>query len=433
MTTNYTLRDYQARVVEFQKKNGRVLFKMACSSGKTLTSISCIDETPVLVITPSSVKYPFKADIEKFMGDKYKVEILEGTGIKELPEADIYIINPDILHANKFILRDKGFKLIIYDECHMFKNPKSNRTKAAVFIGKQVSHKIVMTATPITTAPVDYFGQLQVLFPELLGYGKKCIMDYYDFARMYSNGHKNFFGYFEAKRWTSPEVKEQFYERFKNVIIEVTEEQVMKEVPPCNIVDWHIELPRRHKDEYEKLYKDFEGWLKAQNLTPYEFYKKMNTKGLTQSSELRKLMARIKTEYTINFLDDNQQLGKVVIFTWYQESADILKEKYKDKAVTITGKDSTKKKEVNRLAFIEDDNIRYIIVQIKAGGVGINLQAGSHVAIYTSLPHNWSDFEQSYKRIWRTGQKKSVTIYKLLVDGTIDHDMNKVIYEKKKL
>jgi len=429
----FKLRDYQQDAVDFFKENKRVLFKMACSAGKTLTSICCIEKLPVLVITPSTVKYPFKADIEKFMGDKYTVEILSGREIKKLPPADIYIINPDILHANRFILRDKKFKLVVYDESHFFKNPKVKRQKSSVFIGKSVPHKIVMTATPITTAPIDYFGQLQVLYPEYFGGSRGCKMSWYDFARKYSDGHKNFFGHFECKKWTSPEIKKEFYERFKNVIFEVTEEQVMKDVPPCNVLDWHIELPKKYKKEHEKIQKDFEQWLKEQDLTPYEFFKKMNTKGLARAAELRKMMARIKADYTIKFIKENHPDKKVVLFTWYQESADILKEEYGDSAVTITGKDSTKKKEENRLAFINDPNVKYAIIQIKAGGVGINLQAGAYTAIYVSLPHNWSDFEQSYKRLWRTGQKNIVTIYKLLVDNTIDIDMNKVIYEKKKL
>ena len=433
----FKLRDYQQDAVDFFKENKRVLFKMACSAGKTLTSICCIEKLPVLIVTLSVAKYQFKEEIEKFMGDKYTVEILNGREIKKLPPAHIYIINPEILYSNRFLLRDADFQLIIYDEVHYAKNPKSKRQKASVFIGQNVPYKIAMTATPLPNTPCDYFGQLQVLYPERFGNRSKKfpnrILSWYDFAIRYSDGKKNYFGHFTHTKWTSPAMKKEFFDRAKNIIFEVTEDQVMKEVPPCNIIDWKIELPRKYRKEYTKIHKEFEKWLKEQDLTPYEVFKKMTTQGLSRTAELRKIISEVKTQYTIDFLKGFESLDKVVIFTWFKEGARILQEHYGKEAVSITGQQSNKQKEENRQSFLNDPKVKYAIVNVMSGGTGLNLHHGVNTVIFSFLPHNWSSFEQAYKRVWRTGQKKAVNVYKLLVDNTIDIDMDKVIYEKKKL
>lgn len=375
-------------------------------------------------------------DIQKFMGDKYKIEILSGRSIKKLPEADIYIINPDIIHANKKILRDKKFELIIFDESHYLKNPKSNRQKAATFIGMSTANKIAMTATPVTQSPVDYYGQLRVLYPEKFGSKTKNFpnrMSWYDFAVRYSNGHKNYFGFFEHKKWTSEEMKREFFERARNIIFEVTTEEVMKDVPPVNIMDWHIEIPRSFKKEYKKAEKEFEKWLDEQGLTPYEYFKKMSTKGLSRTAALRIMLSKIKTEYTLKFLKENDQMDKVVIFTWYKDMAKDLQDQLGNKAVSITGKETIKQKEENREKFLEQESVKYAIINIKSGGAGLNLHEGVSNVIFSFLPHNWSDFQQAYQRVWRAGQKETVNVYKVLVDDTIDLDLNKTIYDKKEL
>lgn len=58
-------------------------------------------------------------------------------------------------------------------------------------------------------------------------------------------------------------------------------------------------------------------------------------------------------------------------------------------------------------------------MSLKAGGVGLNLVAASHVIIIDPW---WNPFleDQAIGRAHRIGQTRPVTVYRLVVEGTIE-------------
>src|SRR5690606_35208010 len=85
---------------------------------------------------------------------------------------------------------------------------------------------------------------------------------------------------------------------------------------------------------------------------------------------------------------------------------------------------SAKRKELFD-AFNNDDSCR-VFVSTDAGGVGLNLQAGS-LLINMDIPWNPAVLEQRIARIHRMGQKKKVSIINLVSQGTIEHRMLDVL------
>ena len=65
------------------------------------------------------------------------------------------------------------------------------------------------------------------------------------------------------------------------------------------------------------------------------------------------------------------------------------------------------------------EHIDVLGVQLKAGGVGVDLTRASH-AIYFSLDFSLGDYQQSRKRVHRPGQHKRVVYTHLLAAGTVD-------------
>ena len=59
------------------------------------------------------------------------------------------------------------------------------------------------------------------------------------------------------------------------------------------------------------------------------------------------------------------------------------------------------------------------LLSSKAGGVGLNLVGGNVVILY-DIDWNPANDQQAMARVWRDGQKKNVTIYRLLTSGTIE-------------
>ena len=69
--------------------------------------------------------------------------------------------------------------------------------------------------------------------------------------------------------------------------------------------------------------------------------------------------------------------------------------------------------------FTQDDNIYLFLLTTRVGGLGINLVGANRIIIYDP-DWNPSTDMQARERAWRIGQKRQVTIYRLLTTGTIE-------------
>ena len=66
-----------------------------------------------------------------------------------------------------------------------------------------------------------------------------------------------------------------------------------------------------------------------------------------------------------------------------------------------------------------DNKIDVLLVQIKAGGVGLNLQNFNRVYI-TSPDWNPANEDQAIARAWRLGQEKQVVVKRLLLKDSME-------------
>jgi SNF2 family DNA or RNA helicase len=55
-----------------------------------------------------------------------------------------------------------------------------------------------------------------------------------------------------------------------------------------------------------------------------------------------------------------------------------------------------------------------------AAGHGINLQSGGHILVWFGLTWSLELYQQANARLWRQGQKETVTIHHILTRNTVD-------------
>ena len=67
----------------------------------------------------------------------------------------------------------------------------------------------------------------------------------------------------------------------------------------------------------------------------------------------------------------------------------------------------------------QDRSIFLFILTTRVGGLGVNLVGADRIIIYDP-DWNPSTDTQARERAWRIGQKKDVTIYRLITSGTIE-------------
>ena len=82
--------------------------------------------------------------------------------------------------------------------------------------------------------------------------------------------------------------------------------------------------------------------------------------------------------------------------------------------------------------FQGDDYVPYMVLSLKAGGVGLNLTAANHV-IHFDRWWNPAVENQATDRAFRIGQKKNVIVHKFITKGTVEEKIDQMIEGKMKL
>ena len=70
------------------------------------------------------------------------------------------------------------------------------------------------------------------------------------------------------------------------------------------------------------------------------------------------------------------------------------------------------------------------LVQIQAGGTGIELQY-NNLVVFFSPTWSYQDYEQALGRAYRNGQEKKVTVFKFVTKDTIEEDVYEALTSKK--
>jgi len=125
---------------------------------------------------------------------------------------------------------------------------------------------------------------------------------------------------------------------------------------------------------------------------------------------------------------------KIVVFSSFVEMLHIMEKTFqtlKWNYGVFDGSMNMKKRDAVLAKFRDDPSTNILLMSIKAGNVGLNLTHANTVIITEPW---WNPFidDQAMDRVHRIGQEKSVTIHKMIVEGTIEERILR-IQEKKKL
>ena len=111
---------------------------------------------------------------------------------------------------------------------------------------------------------------------------------------------------------------------------------------------------------------------------------------------------------------------KTLVFSQFTSFLALLREELDAKGLAyeyLDGKTRDRETPVQR--FQQDPDCRLFLVSLKAGGLGLNLTAADYVFL---LDPWWNPAveNQATDRAHRMGQKKEVTVYNLLIEGSLE-------------
>lgn len=127
---------------------------------------------------------------------------------------------------------------------------------------------------------------------------------------------------------------------------------------------------------------------------------------------------------------------RVIVFTQFKEITNPLKifleSIFKHKGLVIHGGTPIKKRQEFVEKFQTHEYVPFIVLSLKAGGIGLNLTAANHV-IHFDRWWNPSVENQATDRAFRIGQRKNVIVHKFITKGTIEEKIDLMIEDKTKL
>jgi superfamily II DNA or RNA helicase len=365
---------HQERAIELYKRNGLLYLNWETGTGKTLGALAIANTygyKNLLVVAPKSSHLSWLTEKEYFKDLKLEVITYEA-------------------------FRDKvdnfsKYDFLIFDEAHRLKNPSAKITKKAIeyAVDGKLPPRILLSGTPADRY-YELYSQIKVLNPE----DKTFKLHFPSYTKFI-----NFF-YFLNDYYKPESLRDRSYEKWlKGWFLEyahIVKKEDVVELPP--LVEIPIKFPK------EKIDIDVE------DLSLYTVS--------TFITEFRKSVSKQKIEWVLDFIEDNPN---TIVFSLFREPVELIKEKLKDKVYLITGQ---YRKDFDS-ALVKQDKP---IVSTFALKEGANLQRYNNI-IYLAPPLSYRDYQQSMARVYRTGQEKKVSIYKLL-QNSIDYKVYNILSNK---
>jgi SWI/SNF-related matrix-associated actin-dependent regulator of chromatin subfamily A-like protein 1 len=417
--------EHQKEAVEKLAGSRRFILADDMGLGKTTATIIAALETgskKILIICPASLKINWQREIENY-SDR-PVYIAEGK--KFSTESDFVIVNYDILKnfhdtdpkkKNESILNQSNFDLVILDEAHMISNPQAQRTKIINHFVKDIKRVWLLTGTPMTSRPMNYYNLLNII-------ESPVAQNWMAYAIRYCQGYQFMAGRRKVWNVTGASNLEELRDRTSKQILRRLKEDVL-DLPDKIISPVYLRLKSK---EYEELMGEYYDWFDN---------KKDESSSLTvQFSKLmkvRKVIANEKTKQTIEFAENIIEQGKkVIIFTNFTDTLQTIYQHFGKQAVYLDGSCSKPHRQNAVDEFQENDKIKVFVGNLKAAGVGLTLTA-AEVVIMNDLSFVPAEHAQAEDRAYRYGQKSNVLVYYPLYENTIEGAVYDILNRKKEI
>jgi SWI/SNF-related matrix-associated actin-dependent regulator 1 of chromatin subfamily A len=414
---------HQKEAIQKLVENKKFILADDMGLGKTTSTIIAALESgakKVLIICPATLKINWKREIENY-SDKL-VYIAEGKNFST--EHDFVIINYDIIKnfhdtkkkAESQIL-DANFDLVVVDEAHYIKNATAQRTKLINDIVKKVDRIWLLTGTPMTSRPIDYFNLLSLI-------DSPVAKNWMAYAIRYCQGYQ--FNVGGRKVWNVMGASnlEELRDRTLGLTLRRLKEDVL-DLPDKIITPVYLRLKSKL---YEEVMGDYYNWYEG---NPEE--SKSLTVQFTKLTKVRQIIADEKIAQTIELAENIiEQNKKVIIFCNFTDSLNKIVEHFGKAAVKVDGSMSKHERQHSVDSFQDSDKIKVFVGNIKAAGVGLTLTAAEAV-IMNDLSFLPSDHAQAEDRAYRYGQKNNVLVYYPIFENTIEGIIYDILNNKKQV
>jgi SNF2 family DNA or RNA helicase len=431
---------HQRQAFHFAKDMPGAMLAMDMGTGKSKTAVGLIcnrQHETNLIICPKSVMAVWPTEFKIHAQENFHITTLnKGTTLKKKQLAEIerkkskalkkpfvLIINFDTYWREPLgrWLLEQQWNNIIYDESHRIKSHNGKASKFAEKLYPKGDYKICLTGTPMPHSPLDIFAQYRAISPDIFG------RSYHRFKMHYA-----VMGGFQNKQITQFQNLEELTEKYEQISFRVGKE--ILDLPETIHSYRTFELSPNAQKIYNELDHDLYTSFGEEDFTVANAMVKVLrlqqlTGGYLPSDEGDLIhIDDNKLKTLIEVLEEIPQDEPTVIFARFTKDIEGIREacrKLKRTTSELSGKE-------NSLKAWQDGETNTLAVQIRSGGVGINLTRACY-NIYYSVGHSLGDYTQSLARSHRPGQTRTVRYYHLLGEKTVDIAVYKALQQKQEI
>jgi SWI/SNF-related matrix-associated actin-dependent regulator 1 of chromatin subfamily A len=363
--------------------------------GKTLpTAAAALENLPALIVCPAIAKTVWESAFAR-LAPNVSVNVVNGKkGASEVNSADVTIINYDVLQYAQ--TNYDRYNTLVLDECHRIKNPKAQRTKAAMLAMKKIDCVYALSGTPIPNRPIE-------LWPILHGLGIYR-GGWYDFAARYARLFAAPWGMDASGASNLPELKALMLPH----VLRRKKENIFKDYrdPQVSLITFDLANDKREQAfDADALMANPNALLAFEGLAE-----------IMREAGMRKVKAA--SEFIDDLLQSNEP---VVVFAHHKDVvAELEKLLMGHKPVTVVG-DTARAKRDKAIADFQSGQTKCIIGNIAAMSEGVDLSAADTI-VFVECTWSTSALEQASSRVENINKSGiPPVIYILTIKASLDH------------
>jgi SNF2 family DNA or RNA helicase len=392
--------------------------------GKTLESIAFLslvsEEAPILIVAPKSVLFNWQAEFQKWL-PSLRVVVLAGSkaereaAIRSIPPEKIaYVTSYDSLRNDLALYEGKHFAVALLDEGQYIKNAYAEKSKAVKAI--DASSRFALTGTPIENNLNDLWSIFDFLMPDYLG-------DYQAFQTHYVKNEANA----TLRSLITP------------FLLRRSKEEYLKDLPKKSTQIITLSMGEEERTLYDATLLEAKNRLERgeQGVAILALLTKLRELCVDPSSFFSGMPAlSSKLSYLLDAIKEAIEGGhKILLFSSFTKVLDHLRYLLDEEHIAsyyINGDTEASLRLKIADSFNSSDEVKVLLVSLKAGGSGLNLQ-GADTVFHIDPWWNLAAEEQATDRAHRIGQTRPVTVFKLICHDTIEEKVIQLQDKKKAL
>lgn len=390
--------------------------------------LDSLSVTKTLVIAPLRVaRDTWPAEIQKWDHlRELDVSVIVGdvkTRVAAISRpAMVYIVNRENTRWLVEFYEKNGwrwdFDCVVIDELSSFKNHQSQRFKWLRKVRPYVKRWIGLTGTPTSNGLMDLWAEIGILDGgERLG---RFIGRYRE--SYFKPGAMNPYTGVVYQYTIRPGAEEQIYRKISDITISMKAMDYLQ-MPECISIRHEVQMSPAEKNIYDQLKTDLiipleDGDIDAANAASLSNKLLQMSNGAVYDENGA---VRIIHQRKLEMLEDLIEAANgqpVLVAYWFRHDRARIQDYLKGIGIET--------REIRDSKDIQDWNagkIPVALIHPAAAGHGLNIQEGGHILIWFGLTWSLELYMQANARLWRQGQKNTVTIHHIITRETVDEDV----------